>query len=283
MTSSKTNDSEQDDYANYPENGINLRTRYNLALSWIPDNIENLLDAGCAWGYGTRLLQEKSKHIYGLDPSADAIDVAQKRYPQIAFVKSGLEKTPFESDFFDVVVCCETIEHVSNEITILNEIFRILKPGGVTIVTTPHKGLFGFMDPGNSIRWVEYFVKSKLSGLYRIAYKMRKGEYPKKIEFQKPIYDRQNTHRHYTLAEIVEMLEKSLFRGEYEIVRVLRSGLFIEPFMLNLEFYSMLMKFNRNYIHILSNILRKLSEIDYWIPYNKLAYNIAVQIRKKES
>lgn len=270
-----------ENYVIYPEDSINLRSRYKLALSWVPDDIETLLDAGCAWGYGTRLLKQKCNHIYGLDPSQDAINVAKTRDDQIIFIKSGLEETPFESEFFDVVVCCETIEHVGDEIDSLNEIFRILKPGGILIITTPHKGLFGFMDPGNSIRWVEYLAKSKLSGLYRIAYKMRKGEYPQKIEVEKPIYDRENTHRHYALAEIVEMLEESVFRGKYEIVKVLRSGLLIEPLTLNVEFYLMLFKVQKKIIDKFSKIFRSLSEIDYWIPYNKMAYNIAVKIRKK--
>lgn len=271
------------DKKSYPEDSINLSSRYKLALSWVPDDIETLLDAGCAWGYGTRLLKQKCNQIYGLDPNQDAINVAKERDDRIKFINCGLEKTPFESEFFDVVVCCETIEHVGNEIDSLNEIYRILKPGGILIITTPHKGLFGFMDPGNSIRWVEYFVKSKLSGLYKIAYKIRKGEYPQKVEGKKPIYNHDNTHRHYTLEDIFEMLEESLFRGKYEMKRVLRSGFFVEPFTMNVEFYLTLFKVRNRSIDRFSKIFRSLSAVDYWIPYNKLAYNIAVKIRKKES
>ncbi|MBC6479969.1 MAG: class I SAM-dependent methyltransferase [Hormoscilla sp. GM7CHS1pb] len=283
--SSQTNsiDLDKKSSVSYPEDSINLITKYKLSLEWVPKDTKTLLDAGCAWGYGTRILKQKCSHIYGIDPNQDAINVAKKRDERINFINCGLEKTPFESEFFDVVVCCETLEHVGNEIDSLNEIYRILKTRGILIITTPHKGLFGFMDPGNSIRWVDYFVKSKLPGLYRIAYKMRKGEYPQKVEVKKPIYDHDNTHRHYTLEDIFGMLDESIFREKYEMKRVLRSGCFVEPFTLNVEFYLTLFKVQKRMLDRLSKIFRSLSVVDYWIPYNKLAYNIAVKIIKKES
>lgn len=263
---------------------INLNTRYKLVFNWLPDRVSKLLDAGCAWGYGTQILKNKTDITYGLDPTEESIQIAQKQDHEksIIFVRSFLEKTPFDSNLFDVVVCCETIEHVNSEVDSLNEVFRILKPGGILIMTTPHKGLFGFMDTGNSIRWVEYIIKSKLSGLYKVAYKIRKGEYPKAIEYTKPIYNHDNTHRHYSLEDIIQMLESSFFREKYDILKVFRSGFFIEPFTLNLEFYLLLFNIPKSIVNKISKPLRFLSELEYWIPYNIFAYNIAVKIRKSD-
>lgn len=268
----------QQDYINFPE--YPLERRYKLAYNWLPDNINNLLDAGCAWGYGTRFFKQKSKNVYGLDPNPEFVNIANKRYPDISFVESGLEKTPFEPEFFDAIVSCETLEHVYDEISCLNEIYRILKPGGFVILTTPHKGLFGFMDPGNSIRWVEYFVKKNMSYAYKLAYRVIKGKSPEQINYTKPIYDHDTTHRHYSRKEIIELLEASMFKDNYEVVETFRSGLFIEVLTMNLDFYTSL--FMKNKLkHTLINPLMFLSEIDYQIPYNVLAYNMAVKIIKK--
>lgn len=265
------------EYSNFPE--YDLKGRYKLAFNWIPQGINTFLDAGCAWGYGTRFFRQKSDRVYGLDPTKVFVEVAKHRYSDIVFVESELEKTPFESDFFDAIVSCDTLEHVRDEISCLNEMFRILKPGGVLVITTPHKGLFGFMDPGNSIQWIEYFLKKNFSYIYRLAYRIRKGEYPEKIEYVKPIYDHDTTHRHYSLADIREMLNKSNFQDNYIIEETFRSGLFIGVFTMNLDFYLSLFIKNKVKNFIINPFLF-LSEMDFWIPYNFIGYNIGVKIIK---
>ena len=266
------------EYSNFPE--YDLKERYKLAFNWIPEGINTLLDAGCAWGYGTRFFRQKSDRVYGLDPTKSLVEVATNRYPDIVFVENELEKTPFETEFFDAIVSCDTLEHVRDEIACLNEMFRILKPGGVLVITTPHKGLFGFMDPGNSIQYMEYFVKKNLSYVYRLAYRIRKGESPETVEYVKPIYEHDTTHRHYSLYDFLNMLNKSSFKDNYELVQTFRSGLFIGVFTLNLEFYLSLFIKGKVRELIVKPFL-VLSEIDFWIPYNILGYNIGVKIIKK--
>jgi len=265
------------EYSNFPE--YDLKGRYKLAFNWIPEGIHTFLDAGCAWGYGTRFFRQKSDRVYGLDPTKDYIEIAKNRYSDIVFVESELEKTPFESDFFDAIVSCDTLEHVRDEIACLNEMFRILKPGGVLVITTPHKGLFGFMDPGNSIQYMEYFVKKYLPYFYRLAYRLRKGEYPEKFDYVKPIYDHDTTHRHYSRSDILAMLNNSSFKDNYELGQTFRSGLFIGVFTLNLEFYLSLFMKTKVKEFIIKPFLI-LSELDFWIPYNIMGYNIGVKIIK---
>jgi len=86
--SSQTNsmDLDKKSSVSYPEDSINLRTKYKLAFSWVPNDTEKLLDAGCAWGYGTRILKQKCNQIYGIDPNQDAINVAKKRDDRINFI-----------------------------------------------------------------------------------------------------------------------------------------------------------------------------------------------------
>ena len=49
------------------------------------------------------------------------------------------QKIPFKSDSFDTVLCTELLEHVSEPQEALNEIFRVLRKGGILILTTPQR------------------------------------------------------------------------------------------------------------------------------------------------
>ena len=126
-----------DESSVYPE--LPLKGRGKLTYNWIP-TCKTLLDCGCSWGYYTRFYQYKAEKVFGIEPNNNFIKVAQKRYADIKFINSLLENTPFISSFFDTIILNDVIEHVRNETDCLNEIFRILKPNGTLIVTTPHHG-----------------------------------------------------------------------------------------------------------------------------------------------
>ena len=52
-------------------------------------------------------------------------------------LNSNAENLPFPTDFADVVVCSDILEHVLSFDTALSEVFRILKPGGILVVDVP--------------------------------------------------------------------------------------------------------------------------------------------------
>ena len=139
-------------YIEYP---ISVRTK--LVLNWIPENTQNLLDVGCAWGYGTRFL--KAKNVYAMEPHEGYVEIAKKRYPKIKFFSGALEeKNPFKKDFFDVIVLVEVFEHVENELKTLDEAFKILKPGGILIMTMPHKFLLYILDKKTFLFFIQIWL-----------------------------------------------------------------------------------------------------------------------------
>lgn len=102
-----------------------------------------VLDAACGEGYGTQILSEYSKSIVGVDISAEAIQLAKKRYTSenIEFCEATIEKIPYPDSSFDMIVSFETIEHVDEEIqeAFLKEVSRLLKKDGLLIISTPNK------------------------------------------------------------------------------------------------------------------------------------------------
>lgn len=251
----------------YPESKLNGRTK--LAFNWIPEESNVLLDGGCAYGYGTRFFKEKCKDIYGIDPNEEFISIAKKRYPGINFFKGGLENTPFEPNFFDVIIIADVLEHVKDQLQSLNEIFRILKPNGTLILTIPHKGLFSFMDPDNYI----FYLRKYLPRFYKFIYRSWKGKDPQ----IRPGYE--DKHYHYSTKDVINMLNSSKFENNYTIVKTFKSGLFMGSITSNLDF--VLRQFIGNRLtSILLTPLTFLTEIDFWIPYGIFSSSLALKIIK---
>jgi len=101
-----------------------------------------ILDAGCGNGYFAYFLENKGYHTIGIDISNKAIKKAKALYPGIKFKVCSLEdKLFFEDKIFNVVWSTEVIEHIYYIHNYLFEINRILKLGGLFIITTPYHGL----------------------------------------------------------------------------------------------------------------------------------------------
>jgi ubiquinone/menaquinone biosynthesis C-methylase UbiE len=265
------NPPDHNDYFIYPE--TKLRDRFKLAHDWIPDGSRRILDGGCAFGYGTRHFLKGEAKVWGVDPNAGFIAIAQKRYPDISFMVCGLEQTPFEPDFFDVIILNDVLEHVLDEHKTLNEMCRILCPNGSFIITTPHRGLFSFMDTTNYV----YHLRNKAPWLYHFLYLSKYGKAPPsqiKFGYEQP-------HRHYSISDLKHHLDASDFKEQYSIETMFRSSLFIGVFTENL-FELLSVFFGIRAATKLVKPLQWFTDLDFTIPYGPLAYNIGIRIRKLE-
>jgi ubiquinone/menaquinone biosynthesis C-methylase UbiE len=98
-----------------------------------------VLDAGCGTG-GLLELLGKAFNVAGFDDSFEAVHKAFERngfYESLAV--GDVESIPFHNNRFDAVTCIDVIYHanVTNEKLSLNEIHRVLKPGGYLILQVP--------------------------------------------------------------------------------------------------------------------------------------------------
>jgi O-antigen biosynthesis protein len=110
----------------------------------------DVLDAGCGAGYGTHVLAAAgARRAVGMDISEEAIEHARTVTPPsktCEFVLGDLHSLPFEQGEFDLVVCFEAIEHVTDQAQVIGELRRVLRPEGVMVLSSPNRDIY---PPGN--------------------------------------------------------------------------------------------------------------------------------------
>lgn len=96
-----------------------------------------VLEIGCGEGYGIKLLAPHAKKYIAIDKH---IPSNQENFKNIEFIQLEVPAlNGLQTNRFDVVICFQLIEHIQDDKTLLSEIFRVLKPGGKLLLTTPNK------------------------------------------------------------------------------------------------------------------------------------------------
>jgi len=125
----------------WPLLGRLYRERTELCLSLCNPG-RRVLEVGFGSGVTFLNLNEFYDEIYGIDLTADAEGVASmyaKRGIRTFLTKGSIVETPYEPDYFDTVLLISILEHLSNIdlYKAVNEINRILKPGGQLVYGVP--------------------------------------------------------------------------------------------------------------------------------------------------
>jgi SAM-dependent methyltransferase len=125
-----------------------------------------VLEVGCGEGYGTDLLARSADRIIGVDYDALTAAHAAVRYRSAQFVRANLAALPLPSESVDVVATLQVIEHVCNHGEFVRECLRVLRPGGLLLVTTPNRLTFspGLDTPVNPFHTKE-FTAAELTAL----------------------------------------------------------------------------------------------------------------------
>lgn len=138
-------------YIEYTDHyGADMIQRHIRRYAWAQTHLQPtdiVLDAACGSGYGSLLLKERSQAVVGMDISEEAIGYAKSRsagQESIDYCLGNLSQIgscDLKYEKFDVVVCIEAIEHITEEQQnkFLAGVVQRLKPGGRLLITTPIK------------------------------------------------------------------------------------------------------------------------------------------------
>lgn len=118
------------------------RFRRRLLAEVTPLAPKRVLDAGCGEGYTTAWLADALplSEITGLDGRPEALAVFGDLNPRARALQGDLTTLPFADDSFDLVVCTEVLEHVSEPRLALRELSRVT--AGHLFLTVPHEPFF---------------------------------------------------------------------------------------------------------------------------------------------
>jgi 2-polyprenyl-6-hydroxyphenyl methylase / 3-demethylubiquinone-9 3-methyltransferase len=103
------------------------------------------LDVGCGGGIMAEEVAAMGFRVTGVDPSAESIATARAHAARsglaIEYTRAPGERLPFADATFDLVYCCDVLEHVEHLQPVIDEAARVLKPGGVYLYDTINRTL----------------------------------------------------------------------------------------------------------------------------------------------
>ena len=102
----------------------------------------DVLEAGCGEGYGADLIADVARRVIGLDYDETTVAHVRARYPRVEMRHGNLAELPLPDGGVDVVVNFQVIEHLWNQPQFIAECFRVLRPAGVLMVSTPNRITF---------------------------------------------------------------------------------------------------------------------------------------------
>ena len=95
------------------------------------DGYDRILDVGTGEGQVARLVAAQgSSLVAGIDPTANQVAVAAERGGGPVYARSGADALPFADGAFDAVVACLVFEHIEAVDEAIDEVARVLRPGG---------------------------------------------------------------------------------------------------------------------------------------------------------
>lgn len=131
------------------------RRAHHIIEELNPITSDRIIDLGCGTGYYLFLLSNLpvKLNLVGIDNDHKAMQEAKELLyrKHIRFVYGDLHKMPFKNHSFDKAVISEVLEHVENDEKVLREIYRILKPKGIVVISVPSINYPFFWDPINFI------------------------------------------------------------------------------------------------------------------------------------
>ena len=162
----------------------------------------------------------------GVDLNKEVVSLSESGMPENTSLKliAAGKPLPFDDDTFDSVSILDVIEHIHDQESILKELYRVLKPNGLFIITVPQKHLFSFLDLGN--------LKFRFPRLHRHYYVKKYGFEAYKHRYVDcanglfgDIEKEKMWHQHFSPRELGDLLANCGFK----VVSFDGAGFFFRP------------------------------------------------------
>lgn len=101
------------------------------------DHPKSILDIGCGTGQTLTFLSQvfPQAKLFGIDALPEAVKYSQERGHEVLL--SDALHLPYPANTFDAVLLLDVVEHIKADVQVIAEAKRVLKPGGVLVITSP--------------------------------------------------------------------------------------------------------------------------------------------------
>jgi SAM-dependent methyltransferase len=142
-----------------PWTRLEHEARYEFASRFVSG--KHVVDCACGAGIGSTLFAATASEVLAIDSSPDAVAEAMEAnsHANLQITMGDATKIDVPDDSVDVFISLETIEHIERDSALVDEAFRVLKPGGIFICSTPNREM---TNPGTSLKdkpWNPFHVR----------------------------------------------------------------------------------------------------------------------------
>ena len=147
---------------------------------------KQVLDLACGWGGHAMAFASEGATVVCSDLAdyriSDLQSFARERGVMLVGLRGDCQRLPFKDSSFDVILALDVIEHIGSVSGLAGEVQRLLRPGGICLITSPprlHSLIFG--EPHWGLRGITLFP---LAGQRLIATRLFRRTYPYPITRQ---------------------------------------------------------------------------------------------------
>ncbi|NMH29489.1 class I SAM-dependent methyltransferase [Flavobacterium silvaticum] len=190
----------------YADTAVDHLHRYAMAL--MLSEGKTVVDIASGEGYGSAILATKAATVIGVDIDAQAVAQASKKYRRnnLEYRTGSAAAMPIDDQSVDVLVSFETIEHHDQHEEMFREIRRVLKPGGLLIMSSPDKKYYTDIPKRNN----PFHIKE----LYLEEFEALSRQYFPHAD----IYLQRGFNGSSIIAATQEFLSTQVFTGDFDAI-----------------------------------------------------------------